>query len=93
MGARNGKNVSHALRTLCTPPRGRRCFVMEESESDSDGCSDGGGGKPGTFTEEVHEVLQTLYRRGMNGWGKKHSPNRSIAMARTGLNLSQIKVL
>ena len=89
MGARNG----HALRTLCTPPRGRRCVVMEESESDSDGCSAGGGGKPGTFTEEVHEVLQTLYRRGMDGWGERHSPNISIAMARTGLNLSQIKVL
>ena len=31
-----------------------------------------------------------IYRRGMNGWGKKHSANLSIAM---GLNLSHYNII
>ena len=63
---------------------------MDEDDSDSD--SDRDQSPRGTFTEEAHETLRALYSRGMNGWGKKHSANINIAMAKTGLTLSQIKV-
>ena len=59
--------------------------------SDSDG--DREDLKPaGVLSEEVHETLHALHRSGMVGWGKKHSSHLKIAMARTWLNLSQIKV-
>ena len=44
------------------------------------------------FTPEVVAVLQSLYRRGMTGWGKRHSLDIESAVASTGLQLSQVKV-
>ena len=62
---------------------------MDSSDSDGDREEL----KPaGVFSEEVHETLRALHRSGMVGWGKKHPSHLKIALARTGLNLSQIKV-
>ena len=47
-------------------------------------------GKP--FPKDVTEKLETLYSRGMNGWGKAHKSEIDVAMTSTGLELSQIKV-
>lgn len=44
------------------------------------------------FSPEVVAVLQSLYRRGMTGWGKRHSQDIESAVASTGLQLSQVKV-
>ena len=64
-----------------------------ESDSDDSSTTCKEFVPPGSFSEEVHQILRSLYVRGMVGWGKKHSTNLNIAMARTGLNLSHIKVL
>lgn len=47
-------------------------------------------GRP--FPKDVTEKLEALYQRGMNGWGKAHESEIGLAMASTGLKLSQIKV-
>ena len=70
------------------------------SGSDSEGGSDIEGespiittvqsGKP--FSKEVAAVLESLYSRGMTGWGKKHSGDIETAIASTGLQLTQVKV-
>ena len=46
----------------------------------------------GPFSTEVVSVLQSLYRRGMTGWGKNHSDSLEAAMRSTGLDLEQVKV-
>ena len=46
----------------------------------------------GPFSAEVVSVLQSLYRRGMTGWGTKHADSLEAAMRSTGLNLGQVKV-
>lgn len=47
-------------------------------------------GKP--FSKEVAAVLEALYKRGMTGWGKKHSGDIEAAITSTGLQLTQVKV-
>ena len=47
-------------------------------------------GKP--FSKEAGAVLESLYRRGMTGWGRKHSQDIESAVASSGLQLSQVKV-
>ena len=42
---------------------------------------------------EVVAVLESLYRKGMTGWGKKHSTDIEAAISSTGLHLTQIKVM
>ena len=44
------------------------------------------------FSPHVVAVLQSLYQRGMTGWGIKHSEDLESAVKSTGLNLSQVKV-
>ena len=44
------------------------------------------------FSSHVVTVLQSLYKRGMTGWGIKHSEDLESAVKSTGLNLSQVKV-
>ena len=46
----------------------------------------------GPFSAEVVSTLQSLYKRGMTGWGKKHSSSLEVAVRSTGLNLGQVKV-
>ena len=44
------------------------------------------------FSPKVVAVLQSLYQRGMTGWGIKHSKDLESAVKSTGLNHSQVKV-
>ena len=44
------------------------------------------------FSPEVVAVLESLYQKGMTGWGQKHSRDLESAVESTGLNLSQVKV-
>ena len=46
----------------------------------------------GPFSAEVVSALQSLYKRGMTGWGKKHSSSLEVVVRSTGLNLGQVKV-
>ena len=49
--------------------------------------------RPGTqFPEHVKAVLESLYHRGMTGWGARHSGSFDEAVKSTGLNDSQVKV-
>lgn len=64
-----------------------------DSESESPGQKDvnnRGSVKP--FSEEVVDVLESLYRTGMMGWGEKHSGDIQAAVTSTGLCRSQVKV-
>ena len=45
------------------------------------------------FSAEATRILEDLYTRGMTGWGRVHSVAVDDALSRTGLELSQIKVL
>lgn len=47
-------------------------------------------GRP--YPEHVNDVLESLYKSGMTGWGSKHSTNLELAVKSTGLNLSQVTV-
>ena len=51
-----------------------------------------GGTVRGRFNDETQQVLTSLYRRGMTGWGKKHSAFLDLANDKTGLTLPQIQV-
>ena len=55
-----------------------------------DSAMDVQSGKP--FPKDVTEKLEALYRRGMTGWGKAHESDINLAIASTGLKLTQIKV-
>ena len=46
----------------------------------------------GPFSTEVVSALQSVYKRGMTGWGKKHSSSLEVALRSIGLNLGQVKV-
>lgn len=45
-----------------------------------------------SFGHEVTRVLESLYQKGMNGWGQNHETELRCAMAGTGLSLDQVKV-
>jgi len=51
-----------------------------------------GGTVRGKFNDETQRVLTSLYRRGMTGWGKRHSAFLDLANDKTGLTLPQIQV-
>ena len=65
---------------------------MDSSASDEEVEATSAHNPSRIFSEEVHQTLNSLYARGMTGWGKKHSMCLNIARERTGLTLSQIKV-
>ena len=44
------------------------------------------------FPKDVIKVLESLYSRGMTGWGARHSNAIDVALQSTGLDLSQLKV-
>ncbi len=44
------------------------------------------------FSDEQRCYLEKLYQNGMTGWGKDHAAEVELAVAGTGLSLSQIKV-
>ena len=44
------------------------------------------------FSEEVVAVLESLYRMGMIGWGKRHTREIHTAVTSTGLSHSQVEV-
>lgn len=44
------------------------------------------------FPKETTKVLESLYVRGMNGWGKSHALQLEEATTATGLDLGQVKV-
>ena len=46
----------------------------------------------GKFGDETQQVLKSLYKRGMTGWGKKHSAFLDLAAGKTGLTQPQIQV-
>ena len=46
----------------------------------------------GEFSDDTQQVLKSLYKRGMTGWGKKHSAFLDLAAGRTGLTQPQIQV-
>ena len=46
----------------------------------------------GKFGDETQQVLKCLYKRGMTGWGKKHSAFLDLAADKTGLTQPQIQV-
>ena len=39
------------------------------------------------------QILESLYKNGMTGWGRRHSANLEQAVKSTGLDLSQVKVI
>ena len=41
---------------------------------------------------EVSALVESLYVRGMTGWGKRHSRDIESAIASTALQLTQVKV-
>ena len=50
--------------------------------------------KPGQpFPKRVQSILDTMYRRGMTGWGAKHSAAINMTLQSTGLSLEQLKVV
>ena len=81
-----------------------RAVESDEQLSDSDSGSESteACGTQSTVTsillkgrphpEHVNEVLESLYKSGMTGWGSKHSTNLEMADKSTGLNLSQVTV-
>ena len=69
------------------PPSGSECG---DSEGESPRATTVLPSKP--FPEEVATVLESLYIRGMTGWGKRHSRDIESAIASTGLQLTQVKV-
>ena len=44
------------------------------------------------FGDENQQVLKSLYKREMTGWGKKHSAFLDLAADKTGLTQPQIQV-
>ena len=78
-----------AVRVLLSlpPPSGSECG---DSESESSRATTVLPGKP--FPEEVATVLESLYIRGMTGWGKRHSRDIESAITSTGLQITQVKV-
>ena len=65
-------------------------FPFSDTDSESGPSRSCPGNKQ--FSMEVVDVLEALYRRGMTGWGKKHSQDLDTAIASTGLHLTQVKV-
>ena len=51
-----------------------------------------GGTVRGRFNDETQQVLTSLYRRGMTGWGKKHSAFLDLANDKTGLTLPRAQI-
>lgn len=47
-------------------------------------------GRP--FPKHISNVLESMYNRGMTGWGSKHSEAVDEALESTGLNIEQLKV-
>lgn len=45
------------------------------------------------FPSILVSVLNSLYCKGMTGWGVKHSVAIDVALHSTGLSLSQLKVI
>ena len=48
-------------------------------------------GRP--YPAHVAQILESLYKNGMTGWGRRHSANLEQAVKSTGLDLSQVKVI
>jgi len=65
------------------------------TESDAETCNEEQAIKKpsGIFSREVTQKLESLYDRGMTGWGKAHDSIINVALTSTGLTLSQLKVL
>ena len=47
----------------------------------------------GKFSPTITTKLESLYNRGMTGWGKKHDSDIKVALACTGLTILQLKGL
>lgn len=56
-------------------------------------AGDGGFKRGKPFPMAVQQTLLSLYKKGMTGWGKQKEPFLYVAMERTKLDLSQIKVV
>ena len=80
--------------TKSTCPWCDHCSGMELKGShivEDDTSRPSQSGKP--FSEEVGAVLESLYRRGMIDWGRKHSQDIESAVASSSLQLSQVNVM
>lgn len=44
------------------------------------------------FSERTTELLESFYRQGLTGWGKKHADMFGDALKATSLSESQLKV-
>ena len=59
----------------------------------SDGDVTAGGGQQfEQFPKETVAILDSLYSRGMTGWGRSHTADVQVALKSTNLNIEQIRV-
>ena len=69
------------------------CNLSEAS--DESGAEDNKSfiSRPGhPFPKKVQSILESLYNKGMTGWGAKHTAAIEVAIQSTGLSDAQIKV-
>ena len=52
----------------------------------------GGGQQFEQFPKETVAILDSLYSRGVTGWGRSHTADVQVALKSTNLNIEQIKV-
>ncbi len=45
-----------------------------------------------SFPKEINTILESLYSRGMNGWGAIHKESVETAVTTTGLSVSQVNL-
>ena len=66
--------------------------MLSQSDSEDSGPGEVCPTPRRKFSSEQSCYLEKLYLNGMTGWGKDHAAEVELAVAGTGLSLSQIKV-